>query len=709
MNDDDKKMKSTDKKEEETKKKMEEASEPGAAATTATTTSSLPSKQRVGAPASRPGVVAVEPAVVTTASAVVSSTTGKQRVGAAASRPGAVAVEPGTAASTRDAAVTAKQAGPTAASVKTKTGAPAPGIVAMEPGAVTTATAMLSSSSNHSATTDKKSRLGPAATTPGVQAMEPTAAASSVSTAKVREGARAVEPGAVTLPSSSSSAPSKTAPPVVSSTRNISEKVAEVETTSRSTAAMREATAVAVAKDTTDAEKSEIFVAVADKEESTFSVAKSTEFGEHDKGHVTVQVDHGMVQPPTFEPYSTIKDKDKDKGGEEEGLAIAIPVDERKDVVAAEEYEEMEKLPFYKRKIFWGLMLLLVIAAVVIGVVVASVSGSSDDVPPVIVNGTLMPTSSPTSAPTGSVERIFREALVDEVDFALGAPTSLASRAFFRAADWFYVDGDFDRLSVPEDGFTATGTQGIQRFVLAWLYYHTTDVGTDPWISCNPPRADRNETDTCTFLDSSSVFDLADGVEICYFGVEDFARWLTATPECEWPAVFCNDAGVVEGLELNGIGLSGSFPPFLHLFPELSEVQLQYGALTGNIPTEIGLLSNLEALDIQGNVFNDPFPDSLFELPLIRLNFAWNAFNGTLPSAVGKLSSILGLFLYNTPITGPLPPELGNATTLVNFRMSGNNLAGESLPESWGKSIAGSLRGPIHRLSPNDFPRQVIS
>jgi hypothetical protein len=707
MNDDDKKMESTDKKEEETKKKMEEASEPGAAATTATTTSSLPAKQRVGAPASRPGVVAVEPAAVTTASAVVSSSTGKQRVGAAASRPGAVAVEPGAAASTRDAAVTAKQAGATAVSVKTKTGAPAPGIVAMEPGVVTTATAVLSSSSNHSATTDKKSRLGPAATTPGVQAMEPTAAASSVSTAKVREGARVVEPGAVTLPSMSS-ASSKTPPPVVSSTRNISEKVAVVETTSRSTAAMRETPAVAVAKDTTDAEKSEIFVAVADKEKSsTFSVAKSTEFGEHDMGQVTAQVDHGMVQPPTFEPYSAIKDKDK--GEEEEGLAIAIPVDERKDVVAAEEYEEMEKLPFYKRKIFWGLMLLLVIAAVVIGVVVASASGSSDDVPPVIVNGTLMPTPSPTSAPTGSVERIFRESLVDGVDFSLGAPTSLASRAFFRAADWFYVDGDFDRLSIPEDGFTATGTQGIQRFVLAWLYYHTTDVGMDPWISCNPPRADRNETDTCTFLDSSSVFDLADGVEICYFGVEDSARWLTATPECEWPAVFCNDAGVVEGLELNAIGLSGSFPPFLHLFPELSEVQLEYGALTGNIPTEIGLLSNLDALDIQGNVFNDPFPDSLFELPLTRLNFAWNAFNGTLPSAVGKLSSILGLFLYNTPITGPLPPELGNATTLVNFRMSGNNLAGESLPESWGKSIAGSLREPIHRLSLYDFPQQVIS
>jgi hypothetical protein len=558
--------------------------------------------------------------------------------------------------------------------------------------------------------------VGPTATTPGVQAVEPTATASSAITAKVR--AEAVEPGAT---QSTTTAASKTAPPPFASPsstmgRNISEKVAVFETTTTTTngpptaVVKKETPAAAVTKDVVDTEKGA--VSVADTEKSTVSLAKSSEFSEpfKEEGEPAVQVvDHGMIQPPTFEHYTTVKDKDKEKGGEEEGLAIAIAVDEKRDVVAAEEYEEMEKLPFYKRKIFWGLLLLLVVAAVAIGVGVFSAS-DEEDAPPVILNGTLMPTPSPTSAPTGNVERLFREALFDEVDFPLGSPTSLTSRAFFRAADWFYADGEFDRISVPQDGFNATGSQGIQRFVLAWFYYHTTDLGNNPWLSCNPPRAVRNETDTCDFLDTSSIFALDDssGVEICYF-VAESTRWLTATPECEWAAVFCNDDGVVEALEVNAMGLSGSFPPFLHLFPELFELQLQYGALTGSIPTEVGLLSNLIALDLQGNIFNDPLPETLFDMPLVRLNVGWNAFNGTLPSGIGRLPSIEGLFINDSPITGPLPPELGNATSLQFFYMYGNNLAGESLPEAWGKSIAlAARREPIPAVAHfYDFSQQV--
>ncbi len=56
---------------------------------------------------------------------------------------------------------------------------------------------------------------------------------------------------------------------------------------------------------------------------------------------------------------------------------------------------------------------------------------------------------------------------------------------------------------------------------------------------------------------------------------------------------------------------------------------------------------------------------------------------GTIPQELGNLSSLTVLWLYNNQLTGTIPPQLGNLSNLVNLRLYGNQLSG-SIPAELG-------------------------
>ena len=80
--------------------------------------------------------------------------------------------------------------------------------------------------------------------------------------------------------------------------------------------------------------------------------------------------------------------------------------------------------------------------------------------------------------------------------------------------------------------------------------------------------------------------------------------------------------------------------------------------LTGDIPTELGNLSNLE-----------------------RLYLHDNQLTGEIPTELGSLSNLERLYLHDNQLTGEIPRELGNLSNLETLDLAGNQLTGD-IPHS---------------------------
>ena len=104
-----------------------------------------------------------------------------------------------------------------------------------------------------------------------------------------------------------------------------------------------------------------------------------------------------------------------------------------------------------------------------------------------------------------------------------------------------------------------------------------------------------------------------------------------------------------EFLSLESNAISGSLPTELGLLSSLRYLVLLDNKLTGTIPTEIGRLTRLEELDMTDNNLSGTLPEELGNEDISNLLFALFFNNpkleGTIPESYGKLPS-LGKFLY---------------------------------------------------------------
>ena len=71
---------------------------------------------------------------------------------------------------------------------------------------------------------------------------------------------------------------------------------------------------------------------------------------------------------------------------------------------------------------------------------------------------------------------------------------------------------------------------------------------------------------------------------------------------------------------------------------------------------------------------------------------------GEIPPELGGLSNLTRLWLDNNQLTGEIPPELGGLSNLTLLSLSSNQLTGEIPPELGGPvqpDVAGSIRQPV--------------
>ena len=126
-------------------------------------------------------------------------------------------------------------------------------------------------------------------------------------------------------------------------------------------------------------------------------------------------------------------------------------------------------------------------------------------------------------------------------------------------------------------------------------------------------------------------------------------NWLSDAPLGEWYGVFTDDDGRVTVLWLHVNALSGEIPAELGSLSQLERLLLADNELSGEIPAELGSLSNLEVL-----------------------NLTSNALSGGIPAELGSLSNlrVSGPQLSNG-LSGEIPPELGSLSNLTDLYISG--------------------------------------
>ena len=132
-------------------------------------------------------------------------------------------------------------------------------------------------------------------------------------------------------------------------------------------------------------------------------------------------------------------------------------------------------------------------------------------------------------------------------------------------------------------------------------------------------------------------------------------------------------------LRLNENQLSGNIPAALGRLSNLRELHLDDNRLSGEIPPELKALSNLTHLRLNGNQLRGEIPSDLNRLSsLVMLDLFNNQLSGSIPSELGDLSNLEWLRLFNNKLTGNIPPELGKLTKLRSLFLTGNNFAEDS-------------------------------
>ncbi|WP_420441702.1 Ig-like domain-containing protein [Candidatus Palauibacter sp.] len=168
-------------------------------------------------------------------------------------------------------------------------------------------------------------------------------------------------------------------------------------------------------------------------------------------------------------------------------------------------------------------------------------------------------------------------------------------------------------------------------------------------------------------------------------------NWLTDAPLGEWYGVDADASGRVVALHLGGTwrngeyvapGLSGAIPPEIGALTRLVTLDLDGNDLSGAIPPELGKLANLTALDLRWNDLTGEIPPELGDLASLKvLLFYGNHLSGDIPPELGNLTSLTYLGLGENRLTGRIPPTLGRLANLETLRLYFNRLTGPIPPE----------------------------
>jgi U-box domain len=186
-----------------------------------------------------------------------------------------------------------------------------------------------------------------------------------------------------------------------------------------------------------------------------------------------------------------------------------------------------------------------------------------------------------------------------------------------------------------------------QRFAIATLYY---SLGLDSWVE-------------------SSVSE---------------CQWGNATGR----TILCNADLEVVVVELNNLagGRRGAISREVGLLTNLNRLDLSLNNLTSSIPVELGQLSSLTSLALNRNALNSSIPTELGKLSaLSTLSLFSNALASSIPVELGQLTALTVLSLASNSLASSIPTELGQLSRFLRYLDLGLNSLSSSIPAELGQ------------------------
>ena len=154
-------------------------------------------------------------------------------------------------------------------------------------------------------------------------------------------------------------------------------------------------------------------------------------------------------------------------------------------------------------------------------------------------------------------------------------------------------------------------------------------------------------------------------------------NWLTDAPFAEWYGIQTDDEGRVIGIYLSDNNLKGELPPELGRLSQLEWLGLANNELSGLIPPELGDLYNLRILVLFNNDLTGPIPYQLGKLQdLLEMYLEGNRLSGPIPAQLGDLRKLYFLNLTDNELSGDIPSSLGNLQELRDLHIAANALSG---------------------------------
>lgn len=107
------------------------------------------------------------------------------------------------------------------------------------------------------------------------------------------------------------------------------------------------------------------------------------------------------------------------------------------------------------------------------------------------------------------------------------------------------------------------------------------------------------------------------------------------------------------------------------------QLELQVFHLHGQLPPELVNLTNLEVLELSGNLVTGSLPTELTMMSsLRRLSVGYNYISGSIPSEVGKMEKMLSLDVAFNFVNGSLPTSLSDIPLLTTVNLGANYISG---------------------------------
>ncbi|CAK8530746.1 unnamed protein product [Lathyrus sativus] len=138
----------------------------------------------------------------------------------------------------------------------------------------------------------------------------------------------------------------------------------------------------------------------------------------------------------------------------------------------------------------------------------------------------------------------------------------------------------------------------------------------------------------------------------------------------------------VESFWADSCGINGNIPLEIGNMTNLIHLSLRDNDLNGPIPSTIKALQKLQTLNLDYNELQGPIIDELCEIRSLGvLNLTSNKFFGALPTCLGNMTSLIKLYIGSNKLNSTIPSSFWNLKDILEVNLSSNALTGNIPPE----------------------------